>query len=482
MDWLKDILLGILLFIPWLIFIQGPLALINVLLSSPNHGHGGIFDYLTTDAITNLVFGNFIKDPSNSKNLPMFFVILSIVAVGVILIMFIMQLIIIQFTETHTIREKLGKAIKNTFLGFLVIVFIPFFMSLINYLMTGLLQVLQVGSLGKNNNLADLLWSIGAGSAEAAKHTPGDFSMPPIGEIGNWNLILELVAVWFTLYVLFITAMTLVERIIDLLLLFSISPIVAAMMPVDQGKRLGVWKEMVIGKFIIGPGTMLPIYIFLEILPKAIADISGDSSFNVNSTFNILGSVADGSSTHFSWFEKQVLYTLFCTAGAISCLKTQKIINHLVTQNLGVQSAIDSNGSAIAGNIMGKARDFAALTAAGVGALKLGKQIAFGGAKDGKNPDGSDNKANGLLKNGITGYLGKGMKGAAKQIGKDGGGVKGTGIAAAKGLGIAAGVSTVAPATLYGAYKGGVKTWKAAKEGWSSLKDSYNEGKNNSTS
>lgn len=399
MDWLKDILLWALLFIPWLIFIQGPLYLIDVLLKSPNHGHGGIFDYLTTDALTNLIFGDFNKDPLNSQNLPKFFVALSIVAVGVILIMFIMQLIIIQFTETHTIREKLGKAIKNTFLAFLVIVFIPFFMSTINYLMTALLQVLQITSLGKNDGLADLLWKIGAASKDVAdKHVPGQFGIPAVSDLKNWNFILEFIAVWFTLYVLFIAAMTLVERIIDLLLLFSISPIVAGMMPVDQGKRLGVWKEMVIGKFIIGPGTMLPIYIFLEILPKAIYDISNNGNFG--------------------WVEKQVLYTLFCTAGAIACLKTQKIINHLVTQNLGVQSAIDSNGAAIAGNIMGKARDFASLAAGGAGALKLGKQIMFGGAKDGKNPDGSEKKSNGLLKNGITGYLGKGWRGTGKGIGK----------------------------------------------------------------
>lgn len=399
MQWLWDGLLYIIMYLPWLIFIQGPLYLIDILLKSPSNGHGGIFDYLTTDAITNLIFGNFTKDPLNSKNLPEFFVALSIVAVGVILIMFIMQLIIIQFTETHNIREKLGKAIRNTFLAFLVIVFIPFFMSIINYLMTGLLEVLKITSLGKDTSLADLLWKIGADSAQAAsKHIPGDFSIPDIDDLKHWNFILEFIAVWFTLYVLFIASMTLVERIIDLLLLFSISPIVAAMMPVDQGKRLGVWKEMVIGKFIIGPGTMLPIYIFLEILPKAITDITNNSNF--------------------SWLERQVLYTLFCTAGAISCLKTQKIINHLVTQNLGVQSAIDSNGANIAGNIIGKARGFAALAAGGVGALKFGKQIAFGGAKDGKNPDGSVNKANGLLKNGITGYTGKSFKGIAKGIGK----------------------------------------------------------------
>lgn len=393
MDWLTDIILGALLFIPWLIFIQGPLYLIAVLLR-PH----GIFDYLTTDAITNLIFGKFNEDPLNSKNLPIFFSVLAVVSIGVILIMFIMQLIIIQFTETHTIREKLGKTIKNTFLAFLVIVFIPFFMSAINYLMTGLLSVLQITALGKNDSLADLLWGIGAPDYDSSLHPYGVFSMPDISYLKHWNFILEIVAVWFTLYVLFVASMTLVERIIDLLLLFSISPIVAAIMPVDQGKRLGVWKEMVIGKFIIGPGTMLPIYIFLEILPKAIVDITKNANFG--------------------WVEKQVLYTLFCTAGAISCLRTQKIINHLVTQNLGVQSAIDSNGAAIAGNIMGKARTFASLAAGGAGALKLGKQIAFGGAKNGRKSDGSEKKANGLLKNGITGYLGKGTKGFAKGIGK----------------------------------------------------------------
>ncbi|WP_342277079.1 Mbov_0396 family ICE element transmembrane protein [Spiroplasma endosymbiont of Nebria brevicollis] len=398
MNWLWDGLLHILLLLPWMIFVSGPLEIIHLLLS-PH----GIFDYLTTDALTNLIFGNFIDDPFNTKHLPQFFLALSIVAVGLIVIMFIMQLIIIQFTETHTIREKLGKAIKNTFLAVLVIVFIPLFFSLINYLITGLLVVLKITAEGSFTDLADRLWGIGAPNAQSASQVAEGYGMPP-GSIENWNFILELVAIWFTLYVLFVAAMTLVERIIDLILLFSISPIVASMMPVDQGKRLGVWKEMVIGKFIIGPGTMLPIYIFMQVLPAAVVDIS--------KTFN--GSSGD------IWLEKQILYALFCTAGAISCLKTQKIINHLVTQNLGVQSAIDSNGAGIAGSIAGKARGFASLASGGAGALKLGKQMLVGGAKDGKNPDGSTNSANGLLKNGLTGYIGKGGKWGANIAGRIG--------------------------------------------------------------
>ncbi|WP_308150133.1 Mbov_0396 family ICE element transmembrane protein [Spiroplasma sp. AdecLV25b] len=399
MDWLWNGLLHILLLLPWMIFVSGPLEIIYLLLS-PH----GIFDYLTTDALTNLIFGNFIDDPLNIKHLPLFFLALSIVAIGLIVIMFIMQLIIIQFTETHTIREKLGKAIKNTFLAVLVIIFIPLFFSLINYLVTGLLVVLKITAEGKFTDLADRLWGIGAPDAQSASDIPKNYGMPPTNLTMSWNFILELVAIWFTLYVLFVAAMTLVERIIDLILLFSISPIVASMMPVDQGKRLGVWKEMVIGKFIIGPGTMLPIYIFMQVLPEAIADIS--------KTFS--GSSGD------IWIERQILYALFCTAGAISCLKTQKFINHLVTQNLGVQSAIDSNGAGIASSIAGKAHGFASLAAGGAGALKLGKQMLIGGAKDGKNPDGSTNSANGLLKNGLTGYLGKGAKGTANIAGRIG--------------------------------------------------------------
>lgn len=401
MDWLWNGLLHTLLTLPWMIFIAGPLVIIHLLLS-PN----GIFDYLTTDALTNLIFGNFIDDPLNTKHLPVFFLAFSIVAFGLIVIMFIMQLIIIQFTETHTIREKLSKAIKNTFLAVLVIIFIPLFFSLINYLITGLLVVLKITAEGKFTNLADMLWGIGAPDAQsaAAANVPPNYGMPPVSLTMSWNYLLELVAIWFTLYTLFIAAMTLVERIIDLVLLFSISPIVAAMMPVDQGKRLGVWKEMVIGKFIIGPGTMLPIYIFMQVLPAVIVDIG--------TTFK--GSGVD------NWVERQILYALFCTAGAISCLKTQKIINHLVTQNLGVQSAIDSNGAGMAQSIIGKVGAFAGLVAGGAGALVLGKQMLMGGATDGKNADGSVKPANGLLKNGLKGYLGKGAKGSANIAGKIG--------------------------------------------------------------
>lgn len=420
MEWLWNGLLHILLYLPWMIFVSGPLEIIHLLLS-PH----GIFDYLTTDALTNLIFGNFINDPFNIKHLPLFFLALSIVAVGLIVIMFIMQLIIIQFTETHTIREKLGKAIKNTFLAVLIIVFIPLFFSLINYLITGLLVVLKITATGKLNDLADRLWGIGAPDAQSASNIPSGYGLPPTELTTSWNFILEFVAIWFTLYVLFVAAMTLIERIIDLILLFSISPIVASMMPVDQGKRLGVWKEMVIGKFIIGPGTIMPIYIFMQILPAAIADI--DKTFSGCSV--MLASVGSAaitdigktfSSSGDAWLERQILYALFCTAGAVSCLKTQKIINHLVTQNLGVQSAIDSNGAGIASSIVGKARSFASLASGGAGGLKLGKQILLGGAKDGKNTDGSSKPANGLLKNGLTSYLGKSAKGAANIAGRIG--------------------------------------------------------------
>jgi len=358
-NFFTNVILEILLGWIWIIFIQGPLVIIDILMQP-----GGIFSYLTMSGLTDLLFGGQV-DPVTfePEHLPKYFVIFFVIATVTIVIMFIMQLIIIQFTETHTIREKLMKAIKNTFLSIMVIFFIPFFFTLINFLMVGLMSVLNLETFGKEGSLAKTLWQIG--NLSGGYPVPTSYGPPPFGALTEWNYLVEFIAVWFTLYTLFLSSMTLVERIIDLLLLFSIAPIVAAMMPVDQGKRLGVWKEMTIGKFIIGPGTMLPIYIFIELLPKVMQD----------------------AAVHFNGdpWGRNLLLALFCSAGAISCLKTQKIINHLVTQNLGVQGAIDSNPSGMLGSIVGKAASFASLVGGGVDAAKFGKKALFG--SEGK-PDG----------------------------------------------------------------------------------------------
>lgn len=375
-SFLTGIILEILFRWIWIILIQGPLYIIDLLMK-PN----GIFDYLNITALPKILFGS-VDDTFKPSHLPYYFTVLSCVALALIIIMFIMQLIIIQFTETHTVREKLGKAIKNTLLSLVVIACIPFFFTILNYLMTGLMVVLTNAAFGKSD-LADTLWGLG-GPKDVP--VPADFGFPSWGYLEDWNFLIEFVGVWFVLYVFITSSMVLVERIIDLVLLISISPIVAAMMPVDQGKRLGVWKEMVIGKFIIGPGTMLPIYIFLNILPIVVADASG-----------------------MAWFQRQILIAVFCAAGAVSCLKTQKLINHLVTQNLGVQGAIDSNGGNILSTIAGKASGFANLASGGIDALKFGKKMAFGGS-NGEGPGGRAPDANGQggQRGGLLPMLGRG--------------------------------------------------------------------------
>ena len=72
-----------------------------------------------------------------------------------------------------------------------------------------------------------------------------------------------------TILVMFvISAITLIQRLFDIVLLYLISPISVSTIPADDGHRFKLWKEMVISKVLSAYGIILSMNLFFIIIPQ----------------------------------------------------------------------------------------------------------------------------------------------------------------------------------------------------------------------
>lgn len=81
------------------------------------------------------------------------------------------------------------------------------------------------------------------------------------------NYVLAFPSVFVLLLLMVLSAITLVRRMIELMVLYLVSPFFAATIALDGGGIFKKWKDMFIGKFFAGAGTMISMKLFLMVLP-----------------------------------------------------------------------------------------------------------------------------------------------------------------------------------------------------------------------
>lgn len=64
-----------------------------------------------------------------------------------------------------------------------------------------------------------------------------------------------------------LTAINLVERLINVILLFLVSPFVLSSVPLDDGNRFNIWRDMVIAKLLSAGGIILSMYLYYLVVP-----------------------------------------------------------------------------------------------------------------------------------------------------------------------------------------------------------------------
>lgn len=308
-SFLTNIIATAILDVLWCVFIEGPLIIISAFNS--------IFNYLSGKFIQELLFKT--SNKFSWSNIPVAFWGFAIFAAVVICFIFWSQFIALLFTETKEMKNKFVNCIKMTALGAITIFFIPvgfFFLNQIIIFFTA--NINNIFQMPNNNNIADLLWHLGDSSWDGK--TPVDPNYAPPGNILEYNIIIEIFAVWFILITMGLVSMILVQKNLELFFLFIISPIVAATMANDHGKRMNTWKDMVIAKSIATSATIVSYYTFMLALALIYSlDL-----------------------TQFTWIEQQILRVALICGGALACYNSSTIVASLVSESSGMREGMST--------------------------------------------------------------------------------------------------------------------------------------------
>lgn len=214
-----------------------------------------------------------------------------------------------------------------------------------------------------------------------------------------------------------------VERLINLLILFFIGPAMAATIPLDQEeKRWTAWREQVFIKLISIVGNILAMVFF---------------SYFVSIVSQSLNKLLETKNTFWAYFEVIVIKLIMTIGACIATMKGASLFTSIVSKGIAHQ---EGTSMAETRRIMGSG-----LKAAG-GALVAGSTLALGkGGLSKFNPFSKNSMFNGSGGGGGAGEAikdalgGKGKAGATfsskmNKLGKFGIGTA-LGVLAAKGLG-----------------------------------------------
>lgn len=119
----------------------------------------------------------------------------------------------------------------------------------------------------------------------------------------------------FVLVIMVICLLTLIKRLLELLILYMISPYFVAMMPLDDGEKFKEWFSMFMGKLFTGYGSLVALKVYLMLMP----------------VFMRGGIQIPNSSVTTS----DILYYVFAIGGAWSVYKSSSLLTNLINTSAG---------------------------------------------------------------------------------------------------------------------------------------------------
>ncbi|NLZ45240.1 MAG: hypothetical protein GX896_00950 [Clostridiales bacterium] len=108
------------------------------------------------------------------------------------------------------------------------------------------------------------------------------------------------------------SSITFIQRIFDIILLYIISPISVSTIPVDDGNRFRIWKEMLIAKVLGAYGVILSMNLFFIVIPQVQQIVFFSNAFK------------DG-----------IIKILFLIGGAFAVTKSNLVIAQLTGNQAG---------------------------------------------------------------------------------------------------------------------------------------------------
>ena len=135
-------------------------------------------------------------------------------------------------------------------------------------------------------------------------------------DLADMNFFVGIASGLVILIMFVISAIIFVQRIFDIILLYIVSPASVATIPLDDGGRFRIWREMIISKVLGAYGIILSMNIFFLIVPQ----LSQISFFD-------------------NAFKNGLVQLLFILGGAFAITKANMVISQLTGSNAGAQEA-----------------------------------------------------------------------------------------------------------------------------------------------
>lgn len=145
------------------------------------------------------------------------------------------------------------------------------------------------------------------------------------------------------------SAITFIQRIFDIVLLYVISPVSVSTIPVDDGNRFKIWRDMTISKVLGAYGIILSMNLFFIIIPQISSIVFFDNAFK-NGIVKILFLIGGAFAV-----TKSNLVIAQLTGNTAGNNETQQLFRNMQTGGNIVKATLGA-GATVGGAILGGKR------------------------------------------------------------------------------------------------------------------------------
>ena len=248
-----------------------------------------------------------------------------------LLVFIVGSILIVVFTIVAILKsgynEKMNvfAVLKRSGQSFLIALLVPFVVLagilLTNTVMRSInIAMTPYGTNGSSTIGGEFLTTIGFNSYVGnenkdlvfSKFVSGEFDYTNVDlvksyfNIQSMNYLIGILGSLVMLVMFVLSSLTFVQRIFDVVLLYIISPVSISTIPLDEGNRFKVWKDMMIGKILSAYGIILVMNLFFLVIPQVYQIKFFDNGF-----YN------------------GIVYILFLIGGAFAVTKANDIIARL---------------------------------------------------------------------------------------------------------------------------------------------------------
>ncbi len=251
-------------------------------------------------------------------------VFLSVLLIGVILLVVFTIIAIIK--SNYQEKQNWKTVLTKTAQSLIILILIPFTVMagivLTNTVMSSINLSMQATMDGANATIGgQFLVTIGhdsfIGDAASRASIEASFingtldynhldTVKTYYDITGLNYLIGLLGGLVILVMFVLSALTFVQRIFDIILLYIVSPVSISTLPLDEGNRFKVWKDMLISKILSAYGIILVMNLFFLIIPQVY-----QIQFFENG------------------FQNGVVYILFLIGGSFAVTKASRVISQL---------------------------------------------------------------------------------------------------------------------------------------------------------